>query len=105
MNLVFLRHGLSKWNLENKFTGWIDVPLAEKGTVEAYEAKGVLEESEFIPDIVFTSYLKRAQQTAKIVSDLQFVKDWRLNERHYGDLQGLDKIATVKKYGELQVLL
>ena len=105
MNLVFLRHGLSQWNLENKFTGWIDVPLAEQGAVEAYEAKKVLQENEFTPDIVFTSYLKRAQQTAKIVSDLQFIKDWRLNERHYGNLQGLDKKETVKKYGEDQVFL
>lgn len=105
MNLIFLRHGLSNWNLENKFTGWIDVPLAKQGIVEANQAKNVLEVSNFNPDVVFTSFLKRAQQTAQIVTDVQFIKDWRLNERHYGALQGLDKKETVKKYGEDQVFL
>ena len=105
MNLIFLRHGLSKWNLENKFTGWIDVSLARQGIVEANQAKNILEESNFNPDVVFTSFLKRAQQTAQIVTDVQFIKDWRLNERHYGALQGLDKKETVKKYGEDQVFL
>ena len=105
MNLVFLRHGLSQWNLENKFTGWMDVPLTEQGIVEANQAKNSLKKSNFTPDVVFTSFLKRAQQTAEIVTDIHLIKDWRLNERHYGALQGLNKKEIVKKYGEDQVFL
>ena len=105
MNLIFLRHGLSQWNLENKFTGWVDVPLAKEGIEEATRAKDLLKENSFVPDVVYTSYLKRAQQTADIVCDIDYIKDWRLNERHYGSLQGLDKKETASKYGEEQVFL
>ena len=109
MNLVFIRHGLSKWNVENRFTGWIDVPLAEEGEVEANnKAKNILEKELFTPDIIFTSYLKRAIQSAEIlfqeIPENFFIKDWRLNERHYGSLQGLNKKDTSEKYGETKVL-
>lgn len=100
MNLIFLRHGLSEWNIENKFTGWVDISLHQKGIEEAKKARDIILESNFIPDIVYTSYLERSIQTAKIVSDKEFKKDWRLNERHYGALQGLNKKETSKKYGE-----
>ena len=105
MNLIFLRHGLSQWNLENKFSGWIDVPLASEGIAEAKQAKQLLKENSFVPDIVYTSYLKRAQQTAELICNLDYIKDWRLNERHYGSLQGLDKKETSIKFGEDQVFL
>ena len=105
MNLIFLRHGLSQWNLENKFTGWVDVPLATEGIEEANKAKYLLIENSFVPDVVYTSYLIRAQQTAKIICDIDYIRDWRLNERHYGSLQGLDKKETASKYGEDQVFL
>jgi len=109
MNLVLIRHGLSKWNVENRFTGWVDIPLAEEGVVEANnKAKKILEKELFTPDIIFTSYLKRAIQTAEIlfheISETFFIKDWRLNERHYGSLQGLNKKDTSEKYGEAKVL-
>ena len=105
MKLILIRHGKSVWNLENRFTGWYDVDLAFEGIKEAEKAAEFLKKYNLTPSLCFTSYLKRAQQTAKIVSDLQFIKDWRLNERHYGNLQGLDKKETVKKYGEDQVFL
>lgn len=107
--IVLLRHGQSLWNEENRFTGWTDVPLTEKGIQEAYEAGKTMEEQGFIFDKVYTSYLKRAVKTMDCVleeMDLQWIpieKSWRLNEKHYGLLQGLNKAETAKKYGEEQV--
>ena len=103
MNLIFLRHGLSEWNMLNKFTGWVDVPLHKDGIEEAEKAKEIIKDEGFRPDKVYTSYLDRAQKTAEIVSKIEYIKDWRLNERHYGSLQGLDKKETVLKYGEKKV--
>lgn len=109
--LVFIRHGQSKWNLENKFTGWTDVPLSEQGVMEATEAGKKLKEAGLTFDIVYTSLLKRAITTAHIVMEeidqlwLPEEKSWRLNERHYGALQGLNKAETAEKYGDEQVLL
>jgi 2,3-bisphosphoglycerate-dependent phosphoglycerate mutase len=107
--LVLLRHGQSIWNLENLFTGWIDVDLSEQGLLEAQEA-GRLLKAEGIPfDIAFTSVLKRAIRTLWISLDemdmmwLPVERTWRLNERHYGALQGLDKAQTVEKHGAEQV--
>lgn len=107
--LVLLRHGESQWNLENRFTGWIDVPLSPKGEQEAREAGEKLRQFRF--DRGYTSVLKRAIDTLGIVldvigqSDLQVEKDQALNERMYGDLQGLNKEETAKKYGDRQVKL
>jgi 2,3-bisphosphoglycerate-dependent phosphoglycerate mutase len=107
--LVLLRHGQSIWNLENLFTGWIDVDLSQQGLLEAQEA-GRLLKAEGIPfDIAFTSVLKRAIRTLWISLDemdmmwLPVERTWRLNERHYGALQGLDKAQTVEKHGAEQV--
>jgi 2,3-bisphosphoglycerate-dependent phosphoglycerate mutase len=107
--LVLLRHGQSIWNLENLFTGWIDVDLSKQGLLEAQEA-GRLLKAEGIPfDIAFTSVLKRAIRTLWIALDemdmmwLPVERTWRLNERHYGALQGLDKAQTVEKHGAEQV--
>jgi 2,3-bisphosphoglycerate-dependent phosphoglycerate mutase len=105
--LVLLRHGESQWNLENRFTGWIDVPLSEKGIEEAKSAGEKLKEYKF--DHAFTSVLKRANDTLNIVLDITGQKtipidyNQALNERHYGDLQGLNKAETAKKYGDAQV--
>ena len=111
MRLILLRHGESQWNLENKFTGWHDVGLTKKGEEEAlFSAKQLIKENFKIISI-HTSILKRAIQTTEIVSNqLNFLKneiksDWRLNERHYGALQGLNKSETAEKYGEEKVLL
>jgi 2,3-bisphosphoglycerate-dependent phosphoglycerate mutase len=107
--LVLLRHGESTWNRENRFTGWTDVPLSEKGVREATEAGRLLREGGFAFDVAFTSLLKRAIRTLWIALEetdrmwIPVVKDWRLNERHYGGLQGLDKAETVAKYGMEQV--
>jgi 2,3-bisphosphoglycerate-dependent phosphoglycerate mutase len=107
--LVLLRHGESIWNKGNLFTGWTDVDLSEKGAEEAREAGRVLKDQGFAFDIAFTSVLKRAIRTLWIVLDemdlmwIPVVRDWRLNERHYGALQGLDKAGTAEKYGEQQV--
>ena len=107
--LVLLRHGESIWNRGNLFTGWTDVDLSEKGTEEAKEAGRVLKEQGYIFDIAFTSVLKRAIRTLWIALDemdlmwIPVVRDWRLNERHYGALQGLNKAETAAKYGEQQV--
>ena len=111
MNLVFIRHGQSLWNLENKFTGWVDIDLSERGEVEAKTAGVTLIDNNFYPEICFTSYLKRSINTAahivesykKMNITFENVKKWELNERHYGALQGLDKIETAKKYGDEQV--
>ena len=111
MNLVFIRHGQSLWNLENKFTGWVDIDLSERGEVEANTAGGTLTDNNFYPEICFTSYLKRSINTAAHIIEnykkknitFENVKKWELNERHYGSLQGLDKIETAKKYGQEQL--
>jgi 2,3-bisphosphoglycerate-dependent phosphoglycerate mutase len=109
--LVLVRHGESTWNKDNRFTGWIDVDLSDKGISEAWEAARLLKEEGYTFDIVFTSVLKRAIRTMWIILDgldlmwLPFVKSWRLNERHYGALQGLNKAETARKYGDEQVLI
>ena len=109
--LVLLRHGESTWNLENRFTGWTDVDLTPKGVKEAHEAGRLLREGGYTFDLCFTSVLKRAIRTLTIVLDemdllwLTVHKDWRLNERHYGDLQGLNKAETAARFGEKQVLV
>jgi len=105
--LVLVRHGQSQWNLENRFTGWVDVPVTPLGEQEARRAGKELKGIKF--DVAFTSELQRAQQTLNIIleeigqKDLPVKKDKALNERHYGDLQGLDKAETAKKYGDAQV--
>lgn len=107
--LVLIRHGESEWNLENRFTGWTDVDLTEKGISEAKSAGRLLRESGFDFDLCYTSYLKRAIHTLNHVLDdmdrvwLPVQKSWKLNERHYGALQGLNKSETAEKYGEEQV--
>lgn len=109
--IVLLRHGESTWNKENRFTGWTDVELSEKGVSEAHEAGKLLKKDGYNFELVFTSVLKRAIGTMEIVLDemglqnLPVVKSWRLNERHYGALQGLNKSETAEKYGEEQVKL
>ena len=109
--LVLLRHGQSAWNQENRFTGWTDVGLTEQGMAEAGRAAELLQAEGYAFDVAFTSVLKRAIKTLWIVleqMDLMWVpviRDWRLNERHYGSLQGLNKAETAKKYGEEQVLI
>jgi 2,3-bisphosphoglycerate-dependent phosphoglycerate mutase len=107
--LVLLRHGESQWNLENRFTGWTDVDLSPKGVSEAHESARLLKQDGYAFDVAFTSVLKRAIRTLWIVMDdmdLMWIpvhRSWRLNERHYGDLQGLDKAETAAKFGEAQV--
>ena len=111
IKLVLVRHGQSMWNLENRFTGWTDVELSEQGIKEAKEAGKVLKEKGFNFDVAYTSVLKRANDTLKYIleelgeQDIPVKKSWRLNERHYGALQGLNKDETKEKYGEEQVLL
>ena len=107
--LVLLRHGQSQWNLDNKFTGWMDIDLTKKGEMEAKEAGRLLKENNFTFDIVYSSLLKRANRTMKIclqqmeLNTIPVKSNWRLNERHYGALQGLNKAETAKKYGDEQV--
>ncbi len=107
--LVLLRHGESIWNLENKFTGWTDVGLSEKGIQEAKRGGKWLKEANYVFDIAYTSVLKRAIKTLWLSLEelnlewIPVVRSWRLNERHYGDLQGLNKIEMVEKFGEKQV--
>lgn len=107
--LILLRHGQSAWNLENRFTGWTDVELSPKGREEARTAGEKLLAAGILPRYYFTSFLKRAIHTLQIAADamdrawVPVVKDWHLNERHYGALQGLDKAETAKKYGDEQV--
>jgi len=109
--LVMLRHGESTWNMENRFTGWTDVDLSERGLLEAKRAGNVLKKEGFVFDTAFTSVLKRAVRTLWIVLEemdlmwLQIYNSWRLNERHYGALQGLNKSETAEKFGEEQVLI
>jgi len=108
--LVLVRHGESTWNKENRFTGWTDVDLSEKGLQEAHEAGQTLRKNGYIFDIAFTSVLKRAIRTLWIILDeleqmwIPVQNHWRLNERHYGALQGLNKAEMAAKYGEQQVL-
>jgi len=107
--LVLCRHGQSDWNLKNLFTGWQDVDLTEKGTQEAIDAGKLLEELGYNFDIAFTSVLKRAIRTLWLMLDemdlmwIPVIRDWRLNERHYGALTGLNKAETAAKYGDEQV--
>jgi 2,3-bisphosphoglycerate-dependent phosphoglycerate mutase len=109
--VVLLRHGESTWNKENLFTGWTDVGLSEKGTQEAADAGRILHSEEYGFDIAFTSVLKRAIKTLWLVLEqmdlawLPVVKSWRLNERHYGALQGLNKTAMAERFGAEQVLV
>ena len=109
LKLVLLRHGESTWNLENRFTGWTDVDLTPKGVQEAQEAARLLEEGGYTFDVAYTSLLKRAIRTLWIALDgldlmwLPVYNTWRLNERHYGALQGLNKAETAARYGEAQV--
>jgi 2,3-bisphosphoglycerate-dependent phosphoglycerate mutase len=109
--LVLLRHGQSAWNLENRFTGWTDVDLTEQGVEEAKKAARLLSEGGYDFDLAYTSLLKRAIRTLWITLDgmdrmwLPVERDWRLNERHYGALQGLNKAETAAKHGEEQVLV
>ena len=107
--LVFLRHGQSSWNLENRFTGWTDVGLTEQGVGEAHTAGKLLRDNKYTFGLAYTSVLKRAIQTLWIVlqeMSLEWIpvtNAWQLNERHYGALQGLNKAETAKEYGEAQV--
>jgi 2,3-bisphosphoglycerate-dependent phosphoglycerate mutase len=109
--LVLLRHGESTWNQENRFTGWTDVDLSPKGVTEARRAGIILKNKGFIFDLAFTSVLIRAERTLQIVLDemnlkgIEVFKSWRLNERHYGALQGLNKAETAQKYGDEQVAI
>ena len=111
IKLVLLRHGESIWNLKNVFTGWTDVGLSDKGVQEAHLAAQVLKKEGFTFDLAYTSVLKRAISTLWLVldeMDLEWIpvyRSWRLNERHYGALQGLNKLETVQKYGQEQVLV
>lgn len=107
--LILLRHGQSTWNLENRFTGWTDVPLTEKGVEEARSAGRLILEAGYRPDLAFTSVLKRAIKTLWLGLEemdrmwIPVERSWRMNERHYGALQGADKLEMVKEYGEDQV--
>jgi 2,3-bisphosphoglycerate-dependent phosphoglycerate mutase len=111
IKLVLVRHGQSAWNLENRFTGWTDVELSEQGIREAIEAGKILKEKDYHFDLAFTSVLKRAEDTLDYIlkemneEDIEIKRSWKLNERHYGALQGLNKDETRKKYGDEQVLL
>jgi 2,3-bisphosphoglycerate-dependent phosphoglycerate mutase len=108
--LILLRHGQSTWNEKNLFTGWVDVPLSEKGRAEATRAGELIAASGLLPDILYTSVLKRAIQTANIALDvadrgwIDVKRSWRLNERHYGALQGRNKAQTLAEYGEEQFM-
>ena len=109
--LVFVRHGESAWNKENRFTGWTDVPLSEQGVAEGKDAGKKLKAAGYEFDICFTSILKRAIMTWNLIAEeidhhfIPVIKNWRLNERHYGSLQGLNKTETVKLHGAEQVLV
>jgi 2,3-bisphosphoglycerate-dependent phosphoglycerate mutase len=109
--LVLLRHGESEWNAKNLFTGWVDVDLTEKGEREARRGGELLRERDLLPDVVHTSVMRRAIRTASLALDacdrhwLPVVRHWRLNERHYGALQGKDKAQTLAEFGEEQFML
>ncbi|WP_333618728.1 phosphoglyceromutase [Dietzia sp.] len=109
--LVLVRHGQSEWNASNQFTGWVDVNLTDQGRAEAERAGALLVEKGVLPDVLFTSLLRRAITTANIALDvadrhwIPVVRDWRLNERHYGKLQGLDKAEIKEQYGDEQFML
>jgi phosphoglycerate mutase, BPG-dependent, family 1 len=109
--IVLIRHGESVWNQENRFTGWTDVDLTEKGVAEATKAGKLLKEKGYVFGKAYTSYLKRAVKTLNVVldkMDLDWIpveKSWKLNEKHYGDLQGMNKAETADKYGDAQVLV
>ena len=109
--LVLVRHGQSQWNLENRFTGWIDVPLTQTGRVEAQKAGELIRNLRIHFDVAYTSVLIRATETLDIIlsllrqKEIPITKDQALNERHYGELQGLDKAETAKKFGGAQVKL
>ncbi len=109
--LILLRHGESEWNQQNLFTGWVDVDLTDKGRAEAVTAGTLLGDGGILPDVVHTSVLRRAITTANVALDtcerhwIPVRRSWRLNERHYGALQGLDKAATREKYGDEQFML
>jgi 2,3-bisphosphoglycerate-dependent phosphoglycerate mutase len=109
--LVLLRHGESDWNAKNLFTGWVDVPLSERGLLEAENAGRLLAESGLLPDLVYTSVLRRAITTANVsldVADRHWIpvkRSWRLNERHYGALQGKNKKEILERFGEEQFML
>ncbi|MEE3853485.1 phosphoglyceromutase [Gordonia sp. LSe1-13] len=109
--LILMRHGESEWNASNQFTGWVDVALTEKGEAEALRAGELLIEHDVLPDILYTSLLRRAIQTAQIALDkadrhwIPVTRDWRLNERHYGKLQGLNKAEIKEEFGDEQFML
>lgn len=109
--LVLLRHGESEWNAKNLFTGWVDVPLSEKGVAEAKRGGTLLTDAGVLPDVVHTSLLRRAITTANLALDsadrhwIPVKRHWRLNERHYGALQGKDKKQTLAEFGEEQFML
>ncbi|MBT0565998.1 phosphoglyceromutase [Williamsia sp. CHRR-6] len=106
--LILMRHGESEWNASNQFTGWVDVRLTAAGEAEARRAGELLVEKDLLPDVLYTSLLRRAISTAQIALDvadrhwIPVIRDWRLNERHYGALQGLNKAETKAKYGDEQ---
>ena len=108
--LILLRHGESEWNARNLFTGWVDVDLTDRGRAEAARAGELMAELDRLPDVLYTSLLRRAITTANLALDkanrhwIPVHRDWRLNERHYGALQGLDKAETKKKYGDEQFM-
>ncbi|MBD8606723.1 phosphoglyceromutase [Aeromicrobium sp. CFBP 8757] len=108
--LILLRHGHSEWNAKNLFTGWVDVDLNEQGVEEAHRGATMLADADLLPDVSHTSLLRRAIRTSQIVLDgidrhwIPVKRSWRLNERHYGALQGKDKKATLEQYGEEQFM-
>lgn len=108
--LILLRHGQSQWNESNQFTGWVDVDLTEKGEAEAKRGGELLASEDLLPDVLYTSLLRRAISTANIALNaadrhwIAVIRDWRLNERHYGALQGLNKTETKDKFGEEQFM-
>lgn len=109
--LILVRHGQSTWNKSNQFTGWVDVDLTEQGVTEAVNAGKLLQEKDVLPDVVYTSLLRRAIRTANITLNaadrhwIPVVRNWRLNERHYGKLQGLDKAQIRDEFGEEQFMI
>lgn len=111
IKLILVRHGQSLWNLGNRFTGWTDIDLSEQGIIEAKEAGKVLKEQDYHFDLAFTSVLTRAEHTLDLIleemnqKNIEIKRSWKLNERHYGALQGLNKDETRQKYGDEQVLL